>query len=86
MEAYLQAFVNFKQNNWTRLLPMVKFANNNAKNFNIGYTPFELNCGYHPCVFFEEDNNPCFQSKSADELSAKPQDLMTVCQENLHHA
>ena len=31
MEAYLRAFVNFKQNDWTRLLPMAEFAYNNAK-------------------------------------------------------
>ena len=30
MEAYLQVFVNFKQNNWARLLLMAKFAYNNA--------------------------------------------------------
>ena len=44
MEAYLQAFVNFEQNNWARLLTMAEFAYNNAKNASTGYTPFELNC------------------------------------------
>ena len=65
---------------------MAKFAYNNVKNSNTGYTPFKLNCGYHSCVFFEENTNPCFQSKSADELSVKLRDLMTVCQVNLYHA
>ena len=83
MEAYLQVFVNFEQNDWARLLPIAEFAYNNAKNSSTGYTPFELNCGYHSCVSFEEDTNPCSQSKSADELSAELQNLMTVCQENL---
>ena len=59
MEAYLRAFVNFEQNDWARLLPMAEFAYNNAKNASTGYTPFELNCGYHPCVSFEEDTDPC---------------------------
>ena len=45
MEAYLQAFVNFEQNNWARLLPMAEFAYNNAKNASTGYILFELNCG-----------------------------------------
>ena len=48
MEAYLRAFVNFEQNDWARLLPMAEFAYNNAKNASTGYTPFKLNCGYHP--------------------------------------
>ena len=42
MEVYLQAFLNFEQNNWARLLPMAKFAYNNAKNTSIGYTSFKL--------------------------------------------
>ena len=45
MEAYLQAFVNFEQNDWGKILPMAEFAHNNAKNASTGYTPFELNCG-----------------------------------------
>ena len=64
---------------------MAKFAYNNAKNANTGHMFFELNCGYHFCVSFKEDTNPCFQSKPANELSVKLQDLMTIYQENLHH-
>ena len=85
MEAYLQVFVNFKQNDWARLLPMAEFAYNNANNSSTGHTLLELNCGYHPRVSFKEDTNPRFQSKLTDELSAELQDLITVCQENLHH-
>ena len=44
MEAYLQVFVNFKQNDWAKLLPMADFAYNNAKNASTGFMPFELNC------------------------------------------
>ena len=86
MEAYLRAFVNFKQNNWARLLPMAEFAYNNAKNASTGHTPFELNCGYHPRMSYEEDVDPRSQSKSADELSAELRELMIVSPENLHHA
>ena len=86
MEAYLRGFVNFQQNDWARPLPMADFAYNNAKNLSTGHTPFELNCGYYPRVSFEENTDPRSQSKSADELSAELQDLMTVCWENLHHA
>ena len=86
MEAYLWAFVNFEQNDWARLLPMAEFAYNNAKNASTGHTPFELNCGYHPRMSYEEDVDSRSQSKSADELSAELRELMIVCQENLHHA
>ena len=57
---------------------MAKFAYNNAKNVNTGYTPVELNCKYHPHVFYEEDLNPCLKSKTRKKLSSKLQDLMTA--------
>ena len=85
MEAYLRVFVNFEENDYARLLPIAKFAYNNAKNLSTGHMPFELNCSYCPCVFFEEDTDPRSELKSADELSAELWDLMTVCQENLQH-
>ena len=86
MEAYLRAFVNFEQNDWARLLLMAEFAYTNAKNASTGHTLFELNCGYHRCVSFEEDTNPRSWLKTADKLSVELPELMTVCRENLHHA
>ena len=85
IKAYLRAFVNLEQNNWARLLLIAKFAYNKAKNSSTGYTLFKLNCGYHPCVSFEEDTNPRSQSKLADKLSMELWDLMTICWENLYH-
>ena len=64
---------------------MAEFAYNNPKNASTGYTPFELNCSYYPCVSFEKDTNPRFRSKTANELSAKLRELMIICRENLHH-
>ena len=66
IKAYLRIFVNFKQNDWAKLLSMAKFAYNNAKNASTGHTLFELNCDYHLCVSFEENNNLWFRSKTAD--------------------
>ena len=85
MEAYLRVFVNFEQNDWAKLLPMAEFAYNNAKNTSTDHTLFELNCGYHPQMSYEEDVDPRSQSKSADKLSAEPRELIIVCQKNLHH-
>ena len=65
---------------------MAEFAYNNAKNASTGHTTFELNCGYHSWMFYEEDVNSRFKFKSADELSAELRELMIVCQENLHYA
>ena len=86
MEAYLRAFVNFEQNDWARLLPMAEFAYNNAKNASTGHILFELNCGYHPRVFYEEDLDPRSKLKTAEKLSSELQNIMAVCQQNCHHA
>ena len=85
MEAYLRAFVNFEQNDWARLLPMAEFAYNNAKNASTGFTSFELNCGYHPRVFYKEDLDPHSKLRTTEKLSSELQELMTVCQQNLDH-
>ena len=86
MEAYLQAFVNFKQNDWARLLPMAEFIYNNAKNASTGFTLFELNCGYHPRVSYKEDLDPRSKLRTAEELFSDLRELMTIYQQNLHHA
>ena len=86
MEAYLQAFVNFEQNDWAKLLPIAEFAYNNAKNASTGHTLFELNCGYHPRMSYKKEVDSHSKSKSADELAAELRELMIVCRENLHHA
>ena len=78
MKAYFRAFVNIKQNDWVRLLPMAEFTYNNAINASTSYMPFELNCSYHLCVFFKKNTNLGSQSKTAKELSSKLTELMTV--------
>ena len=79
IEAYLQAFVNFKQNDWVRLLPMAEFAYNNAKNTSTSYTFFKLNWRYYLCISYNKDLDPHSKLRTAEELSSKPQELMTVC-------
>ena len=79
MNAYLRAFVTFKQNDWARFLPIAEFAYNNTKNASTGHTSFELNYGFHPQMSYKEDVDPRSQSKSADELSAELRELMIVC-------
>ena len=65
---------------------MAEFAYNNAKNVSTGHMPFELNCGYHPHMFFKKEINLCFKSKSVEKLLSELQKLILVCYENLYHA
>ena len=60
---------------------MAEFAYNNTKNTSTDFTSFELNYGYHPRVFYKEEEilNPCSKSKIAEKLSSKLRELMIVC-------
>ncbi len=65
---------------------MAEFAYINAKNASTGHTFFELNCGYHRRVSFEEDVDPRSRSRSANELAEELRELIEVCCQNLLHA
>ena len=86
MEAYLQAFVNFEQNNWAQLLPMAEFAYNNATHTSTGHTLFELNYRYHLYISYEKDLDLYSKLKTAKKLSFKLQNLKAIYQQNLYHA
>ena len=64
---------------------MAEFAYNNAKNASTSHTPIELNCAFYPKISYEEDVNPCFQLKTADQLATELQNLMSMCMKNLEH-
>ena len=65
---------------------MAKFIYNNAKNASTGHMSFNLNCEYHPQVFYEEIVNSRSKWKLEDELLKKLWELITICRKNLHHA
>ena len=79
MEAYLRAFINWEQGDWAKLLPIMEFAYNNAKNASTSHIPFKLNCGYHPKVFFKEDIDPRLRSYFANKLAKELKELIEVC-------
>ena len=57
LEQYLRAYCNYQQDNWSDLLPLAKFAYNNAPSETTGVSPFFANKGYHPnlAVYPERD-------------------------------
>ena len=65
---------------------MAQFTYNNTKIASISYTSFNLNYGYHLWIFYKEDIDPCSKFKSANELLAKLQELITICRKNLYYA
>ena len=65
---------------------MIEFTYNNAKNASTGHTPFELNYGFHPQVFFKDNVDPRSRSRFADKLVKELRELMDIGQQNLLHA
>src|SRR5258707_11181588 len=47
LEQYLQAYMNYQQDNWAPLLPLAEFTYNNATSTTTGISPFFANKGYH---------------------------------------
>src|SRR5258708_2453732 len=53
LEQYLQAYMNYQQDNWSSLLLLVEFAYNNATNKMTVVSLFFANKGYHPSLMVE---------------------------------
>jgi hypothetical protein len=52
MEQYLQAHVNYLQDDWADSLPLAGFAANNQASETTGTSPFFMNKGFNPrCQF-----------------------------------
>ena len=62
---------------------MTEFAYNNSKNAGTGYTPFELNCGYHLWVFFKDKCDARSKSSIANGLAMELRELINVCRQKL---
>ena len=57
LEHYLKYFVNEKQMNWTNLLSLTKFVNNNNLHNFANVTSFYLMYKYHSKIWYEIENN-----------------------------
>jgi len=78
LEQYLRAYLNYQQDNWVSLLPMVQFAYNSSKHSATGISPFFANYGYKPELFQ--------QALPGKEHAQKPQlmvESMKALQEHL---
>ena len=47
LKQYLRVYCNYQQDNWSKLLPLVEFAYNNALSATTSVSPFFANKGYH---------------------------------------
>ncbi len=47
LKQYLCVYCNYQQDNWSKLLPLIEFAYNNALSATTSISPFFANKGYH---------------------------------------
>ena len=47
IKQYLYTYCNYQQDNWSELLPLAEFTDNNAPSKTTGASPFFANKGYH---------------------------------------
>ena len=50
MEQYLRCYVNYRQDDWAKWLPLAEFAANNQENESTKMTPFFVNSGWDPRI------------------------------------
>ncbi len=83
IEAYLQAYCRFEQDDWVRWLPTAEFAYNNSRQASTMMSSFEALLGYHPRMFYEDNRDPRSKSRTEDRNAAALRNLMKELKVNL---
>lgn len=65
IKQYLRMFIDYRQTDWAKHLPIAEFALNNRAHSTTGYSPFFLLYGHHPLLHC--DTNPFTTIPAADE-------------------
>ena len=60
LKQYLCVYCNYQQDNWSKLLPLMEFAYNNALSATTSVSPFFTNKGYHPNITVYPECNIAF--------------------------
>src|SRR5260370_27988593 len=84
MEQYPQVYTNYQQDDWAELLPLAKFAYNNATNTTMRVSPFFANKGYHPELTM--DLQVTTMSMEAERFVANLSGLQEELKENIARA
>src|SRR6266436_833282 len=84
LEQYLWTYTNYQQDDWAMLLPMAKFAYNNATNMMTGVSPFFTNKGYH--LEFTADLQADTSSAEAQTFMADLECIQAELKENITQA
>ena len=82
----LRHYISNTQHDWVDHLPSLEFAYNNSLNPTTGFTPFELDIGYHPAsphtISAPDPRNVAASEEFKENLSA----MLIVAQDSIKHA
>jgi predicted NAD-dependent protein-ADP-ribosyltransferase YbiA (DUF1768 family) len=84
LEQFLWLYINFQQDDWSKLLSWAQFAYNNHTHSSTGASPFLLNHGIHPCLPMD----PSLKSslKSLDQFIMQMHNAHKAAKKGLEHA
>lgn len=85
MKTYFQVFIIFKQDNWSKILPIVENVYKDTIIANIDYTSFKLSYINHLCTSYKKDINPHFEFILADQQVNKRRKLVIIHGKNLQY-
>ena len=72
LKQYLWVFINYQQDDWKHLLPLVEFAYNNTQHLAMNVTLFFANKGFHPKLEVSLESVP---SECAHEMATDMKNL-----------
>jgi hypothetical protein len=81
LEQYIRMYCNYRQDDWSSLLPLAEFAYNNTPNATTGVTPFFANKGYHPNITVHPERE--MASARAREFALDLDALHRMLQQNM---
>ena len=84
LEQILRVFCSYQQDDWSSLLPVAKFAYNNAVNDTTGVSPFFANKGYNPNISASLDKE--ISSHRAREFVSNLDELHTKVKDSIAEA
>jgi hypothetical protein len=84
VERYIQIFCSYQQDDWDKLLPLAKFALNNAPNASTGISPFYANKGYNPAITVHPERDVA--NTYAKDFAVDLQDLHQFLREQIAFA
>jgi len=81
----LRHYVNEQNTDWIDYLPFIEICINNSKQASTGYSPYYLNCGYHP-NFLNLYNNSKTKSNTpaAEEYFENIKNSINAAKQSLH--